>query len=115
MAVVELRPERIEVVAPPSAAALLRRAADSMGMGIAEFLLDAAVKAAADVAGDRPSNGLDAEHRSGPHRADDDRQSDRLSIRLDTERWIAFNNVLDRPVTDNPRLRRLLTEKSVLE
>lgn len=41
--------------------------------------------------------------------------ADRLSIRLDAERWVAFNNVLNRPVADNPRLRRLLTEKSVLE
>lgn len=91
MAVVELPPERIEVMATPSAAALLRRAADSMGRGVAEFLLDAAVEAATDVAGDRPP------------------------IRLDAERWLAFKNALDRPVADKPRLTRLLTGKSVLE
>lgn len=44
-----------------------------------------------------------------------DMAADRLPIRLDAGRWRAFGKALSRPVADKPRLRRLLTEKSVLE
>ena len=36
-------------------------------------------------------------------------------FRLDEARWRAFQDVLDRPVSDKPRLARLLADKSVLE
>ena len=40
---------------------------------------------------------------------------DRRIFPLDEARWQAFQDVLDRPVADKPRLARLLAEKSVLE
>ena len=36
-------------------------------------------------------------------------------IRLNDEQWRAFQEILDRPVADKPRLARLIAEKSVLE
>ena len=41
--------------------------------------------------------------------------ADRQLFQLDDERWQAFQDVLDRPVADKPRLARLLAEKSALE
>ena len=41
--------------------------------------------------------------------------ADRRTFRLDERRWRAFQDVLDRPVADKPRLARLLAEKSALE
>src|SRR5690606_36569200 len=40
---------------------------------------------------------------------------DRRMFRLDDAQWQAFQDALDRPVQSNPRLARLLAEKSVLE
>lgn len=40
---------------------------------------------------------------------------DRRLFQLDDAQWQAFQDVLDRPVTEKPRLARLLSEKSVLE
>ena len=45
----------------------------------------------------------------------EDTLADRRLFRLDDERWQAFQDVLDRPVADKPRLARLLAEKSALE
>ena len=51
--------------------------------------------------------------------ADDDAVEDTLAdrriFRLDDKQWRAFQDILDRPVADKPRLARLLAEKSVLE
>ena len=41
--------------------------------------------------------------------------ADRRVFRLDDKQWRAFQDILDRPVVDKPRLARLLAEKSVLE
>jgi len=41
--------------------------------------------------------------------------ADRREFRLPTERWNALIELLDRPPVEKPRLRRLLTEPSVLE
>ena len=41
--------------------------------------------------------------------------ADRRLFRLDDERWQAFQDVLDRPVADKPRLARMLAGKSALE
>ena len=64
-----------------------------------------------------PSTTVSPRRSAASKNNDDDAgmAADRLSIHLDAERWVAFNNTLDRPVADKPRLRRLLTEKSVLE
>ena len=47
--------------------------------------------------------------------ASGDTLADRRLFRLDDERWRAFQDVLDRPVADKPRLARLLAGKSALE
>ena len=69
----------------------LQQAAASSNKNVTEFLLDAGLNAAEDVLGDQ-----------------------RL-FRLDDDAWRAFQEVLDRPVTDKPRLAQLLAGKSVLE
>ena len=45
----------------------------------------------------------------------EDTLADRRIFRLDDKQWRAFQDILDRPVADKPRLARLLAEKSVLE
>ena len=47
--------------------------------------------------------------------AAEDTLADQRVFRLDDKQWRAFQDILDRPVTDKPRLARLLAEKSVLE
>ncbi len=56
-----------------------------------------------------------AENKSAGIDAAEDALADRRTFRLDERRWRAFQDVLDRPVADKPRLARLLAEKSVLE
>ena len=91
MGIAEARSERIEVRTTPSVKALLQRAAASAHKNVTEFLLDAGIEAAEDTL---------AERRMFP---------------LDDRRWKEFQNILDRPVVNKPRLARLLSEKSVLE
>lgn len=40
---------------------------------------------------------------------------DRHLFRLDEAQWRAFQKALDRPVVKQPRLARLLSDRSVLE
>lgn len=91
MGIAETKSERIEVRTTPSSKALLQRAAASTHKNVTEFLLEAAFKAAEDAL------------------------ADRRMFRLDERRWKEFQNILDRPVVNKPRLARLLAEKSVLE
>ena len=91
MAIAENRSERIEVRTTPNVKALLQQAAVSSRKTVTEFLIEAGIDAAEDAL------------------------ADRRTFRLDERRWRAFQDVLDRPVTDKPRLDRLLAEKSVLE
>ena len=81
----------IVVRTTPSVKALLQRAAASTHQNVTEFLLEAGIKAAEDAL------------------------ADWRMIRLDDERRKEFQNILDRPVANKPRLARLLSEKSVLE
>jgi uncharacterized protein (DUF1778 family) len=83
--------EDIVVRTTPSIKALLERAACVSNKSVSEFLLEAGIKAAEEVLFDR-----------------------RL-FRLDDAAWVAFQDALDRPVTPNPRLAKLLSDKSVLE
>ena len=83
--------EDIVVRTTPSIRVLLERAARVSHKSLSEFLLEAGIKAAEEVLVDR-----------------------RL-FRLDAAAWEAFQDVLDRPVTPNPRLAKLLSTKSVLE
>jgi uncharacterized protein (DUF1778 family) len=41
--------------------------------------------------------------------------ADRTTFRLSDEDWRAFTDALDCPAVDRPRLRRLMTQPSVLE
>ena len=91
MSVAEARSERIEVRTTPSVKALLQRAASASHKNVTEFLLDAGLSVAEDTLANR-----------------------RL-FQLDDEQWQAFQDVLDRPVSDKPRLARLMGENSVLE
>ncbi len=91
MSILEARSERIEVRTTPSVKALLQRAASASHKNVTEFLLDMGISAAEDTLANR-----------------------RL-FRLDDEQWQAFQAVLDRPVSEKPRLARLMAEKTVLE
>ena len=91
MSVAEARSERIEVRTTPSVKALLQRAASASHKNVTEFLLDAGLSVAEDTLANR-----------------------RL-FRLDDQQWQAFQDLLDRPVSDKPRLARLMAERSVLE
>ena len=91
MSVAEARSERIEVRTTPSVKALLQLAASASQKNVTEFLLDAGLSVAEDTLANR-----------------------RL-FQLDDEQWQAFQDVLDRPVSDKPRLARLIAERSVLE
>ena len=91
MAIVENKSERIEVRTTPSTKALLRQAAVSSRKTVPEFMLEAGITA-----------------------AENDLAEQRI-FRLDEQRWQAFQDILNRPVADKPRLARLLAEKSVLE
>ena len=89
MSIAEAKSERIEVRTTPSMKALLRRAATSSHKGVTEFLLKAGMSAAEDAL------------------------INRRLFRLDAEQWQTFQDVLDRPVTEKPRLARLMTGKSI--
>ena len=91
MSVAEARSERIEVRTTPSAKALLQRAASASHKNVTEFLLDAGLSVAEDTLANR-----------------------RL-FRLDDQQWQEFQDLLDRPVSEKPRLARLMAEKSLLE
>jgi uncharacterized protein (DUF1778 family) len=71
--------------------ALLLRAAAASHKNVTEFLLEAGINAAEEAL------------------------VDRHLFRLDEGTWRAFQEALDRPVAQKPRLARLLGEKSVLE
>jgi len=91
MSIAEAKSERIEVRTTPSMKSLLQRAAATSHKNVTEFLLDAGINAA------------------------EESLVDRRLFQLDDVQWQAFQDVLDRPVTEKPRLARLLSEKSVLE
>ena len=91
MAIAQNKSERIEIRTTPDAKALLQRAAASSCKSVTEFLLEAGINAAEDAL------------------------IDRRMFRLDERWWRTFQDILDRPVVDKPRLARLLAEKSVLE
>ena len=91
MSIAEAKSERIEVRTTPRMKALLQRAATASHKSVTEFLLEAGMSAAEDAL------------------------INRRLFRLDDEQWQTFQDALDRPVTEKPRLARLLAEKSMLE
>jgi len=92
MATVNLsKTERIDVRATTLTKQLLQDAARASHKNVSEFLLDAGVTAAAQTL------------------------ADRRQFVLDESQWQAFQEALDRPVQNKPRLRKLLREPGVLD
>jgi uncharacterized protein (DUF1778 family) len=83
--------ERIDVRVSPTAKNTLQMAATQVNKTVSQFLLDAAMTAAAETL------------------------EDRRSFVLDKERWDEFLKILNRPPRIKRRLARLLAERSVLE
>ncbi|MDN5869152.1 MAG: DUF1778 domain-containing protein [Nitrococcus sp.] len=83
--------ERIDVRASSQVKQLLQEAARSCHKNVSEFLLDAGVTAAAQAL------------------------ADRRQFVLGEARWQAFQEALDRPVQNKPRLKSLLREPGVLD
>lgn len=82
--------ERIDVRASTVVKQLLQDAARASHKNVSEFLLDAGVTAAAQTL------------------------ADRRQFVLDDAKWQAFQQALDRPVQDKPRLKKLLRKPGVL-
>jgi uncharacterized protein (DUF1778 family) len=92
MATVNLsKTERIDVRATTLIKQLLQDAARASHKNVSEFLLDAGVTAAAQTL------------------------ADRRQFVLDESQWQAFQEALDRPVQNKPRLRKLLREPGALD
>jgi len=83
--------ERIDVRVSPTAKNTLQMAATQVNKTVSQFLLDAALTAAAETL------------------------EDRRTFVLDRKRWDEFLKILDRPARHKPRLARLLAHRSVLE
>ena len=86
-----IKTERIDVRTSPSAKLLLQEAARTCHKNVSEFLLDAGITAANQAL------------------------ADRKHFVLDDEKWAEFEKVLDRPVHDKQKLRKLLTIPGLLE
>jgi uncharacterized protein (DUF1778 family) len=91
MAAAVSKTERIDVRVSRTAKNTLQMAAIQVNKTVSQFLLDAAMTAAAETL------------------------EDRRSFVLDRKRWDAFLKILDRPPRIKRRLARLLAERSVLE
>lgn len=83
--------ERIDVRTSAPVKQLLQDAAQACHKNVSEFLLDAGVTAATQTL------------------------ADRRQFVLGELRWQAFQEALDRPVQDKPRLKQLLREPGVLD
>ena len=86
-----VKTERIDVRANLPVKQLLQEAARSCHKSVSEFLLDAGITAANQTL------------------------ADRRRFELDDAQWQTFQQVLDRPVQHNPRLKQLLTEPGLLD
>lgn len=82
--------ERIDVRATLPVKQLLQEAARAAHKNVSEFLLDAGIMAANQML------------------------ADRLRFELPPEQWEAFQAALDQPVTDRPKLSKLLREPGLL-
>jgi len=83
--------ERIDIRTTPKVKHLLQEAASVSNKTVTEFLLDSALTQAAEVLADR-----------------------RLFL-LDDKQWQEFMAALDAPPRPMPRMKKLLTEPSILE
>ncbi len=85
------RSERVDLRMTPAAKRMLMQAAATENKTLSEFLIDRGLQAAFDTLGDR------------------------RDLVVDAERWQTFKEELDRPPTDNPALRQLLTRRPAWE
>ena len=85
------RTEKLDLRLTPEAKRTLFVAADAAGRSISEFVLESALRSAEETLTDRTRFGLTA------------------------ERWKEFQDALDAPPRELPRLRRLMAEKSAFE
>jgi uncharacterized protein (DUF1778 family) len=83
--------ERIALRATREQRDLLARASEASSTTVTDFVLGASIARAEEVL------------------------ADRREFRLPPERWTAFVEMLDRPPVEKARLRRFLTEPSILE
>jgi uncharacterized protein (DUF1778 family) len=83
--------ERIALRTSHEQRELITRASELTSTSVSEFVLRASLARAADVL------------------------ADRREFRLPPDSWNAFVELLDQPPVEKPRLRRLLTEPSILE
>ena len=91
MPAAQKRSEKLDLRLTPEAKRTLSLAASAKGRSVSEFVLDAALAKAAEVL------------------------PDRTQFFLNAEQWEKFLAALDAPPRPRPRLKRLLTEPSVLE
>lgn len=82
---------RINLRATSVQESLIRAAADKRGISMTDFVLESACTRAEETI------------------------ADQVHFVLSTKQWKAFNDALERPARVLPRLRKLLTEPSVLE
>jgi uncharacterized protein (DUF1778 family) len=82
---------RINLRATSVQESLIRAAADKRGISMTDFVLESACTRAEET------------------------MADQVHFVLSTKQWKAFNDALERPARVLPRLRKLLTEPSVLE
>ena len=85
------RSERVDLRMTPDTKSLLQRAAADAHKSMTEFLLDSALRAAAEAA------------------------ADKRVFEVDEDQWRAFQAALDTPPKDNSGLRDLLSRKPVWE
>ncbi len=87
----ESKSERIDIRTTPRVKRALQEAAAARSKTVTEFVLDSALTEASEALAER-----------------------RLFL-LDDEQWAAFMAALDAPPRPMPRLKRLLTEPSILD
>jgi uncharacterized protein (DUF1778 family) len=87
----EAKSERVDVRMTPTAKRTLQRAAAVANKTVTEFLLDSSLTAAFDTL------------------------ADRRVFQLDEVQWAAFMAALEKPPTENPRLRKLLATRAPWE
>ena len=82
---------RINLRATSVQESLIRAAADKRGISLTDFVLESACTRAEETI------------------------ADQVHFILSEKQWKAFNDALERPARVRPRLRKLLTEPSILE
>jgi len=89
-AVVHAKSERIDVRASAPVKQLLQEAARLAHKNVSEFLLDAGINAAYQTL------------------------ADRSRFDLSQENWLTFQTALDQPISNKPKLKKLLSEPGLL-